>query len=116
MSTNIHCTPFICLSVILLYLFVVSLLSIICFSFPVRHMKGSPSLTKSRIGPRDYMSSTLGSDLGTTLLSEEDEEDDEEDEEEEDRYAAVSKALCGFDYTPAHSMEGLESTGTSGDG
>ena len=51
-----------------------------------------------------------------SLVSEEDEEDDEEDEEEEDRYAAVSKALCGFDYTPAHSMEGLESTGTSGDG
>ncbi|KAJ3588696.1 hypothetical protein NHX12_009550 [Muraenolepis orangiensis] len=32
------------------------------------HMKGSPSLSKNRMGPRDYMSSTLGSDLGTTLL------------------------------------------------
>jgi len=74
-------------------------------------MKGSPSLSKGRLGPRDYMSSTLGSDLGTTLLSEEDEEEDE-DEEEEERYAVVSKALCGFDYTPGHSMDGLESTGT----
>ncbi|CAL8362757.1 unnamed protein product [Lota lota] len=33
------------------------------------HMKGSPSLSKNRMGPRDYMSSTQGSDLGTTLLS-----------------------------------------------
>lgn len=53
----------------------------------------------------DFMSNTLGSDLGATLLSEDDE--DEEDE----RYAVVSKNLCGFEYTPGHSMDNLESSG-----
>uniref|UniRef100_A0A7N8YCH8 Roundabout homolog 2-like n=1 Tax=Mastacembelus armatus TaxID=205130 RepID=A0A7N8YCH8_9TELE len=56
--------------------------------------------------PMDFMSSTLGSDLGATLLSEE-----EEDEEEDERYAVVSKNLGGFEYTPGHSMDNLEGSG-----
>ncbi len=52
----------------------------------------------------DFMSSTLGSDLGATLLS-------DEDEEEEERYAVVSKNLCGFEYTPGHSVDNLEGSG-----
>ncbi|XP_040907057.1 roundabout homolog 2-like isoform X2 [Toxotes jaculatrix] len=69
------------------------------------HMKSSPNVSKTPIPPMDFMSSTLGSDLGTTLLSEEDE--DEEDE----RYAVVSKNLCGFEYTPGHGVENLEGSG-----
>ncbi|XP_044227558.1 roundabout homolog 2-like [Thunnus albacares] len=71
------------------------------------HMKSSPSVSNTPIPPMDFMSSTLGSDLGATLLSE-----DEEDEEDE-RYAVVSKNLCGFEYTPGHSMDNLESSGKS---
>uniref|UniRef100_UPI003AAF281C roundabout homolog 2-like n=1 Tax=Centroberyx gerrardi TaxID=166262 RepID=UPI003AAF281C len=69
------------------------------------HMKGSPNVPKTPIPPMDFMSGTLGSDLGTTLLSEDDE--DEEDE----RYAVVSKNLCGFEYTPGHSVDNLEGSG-----
>lgn len=69
-----------------------------------RHMKTSPNVSNS---PIDFMSSTLGSDLGTTLLS----EDEEEEEEEDERYAVVSKNLCGFEYTPGHSMDNLEGSG-----
>lgn len=58
------------------------------------------------IPPMDFMSSALGSDLGATLLSDED-----EDEEEDERYAVVSKNLCGFEYTPGHSMDNLEGSG-----
>ncbi|XP_035767334.1 roundabout homolog 2-like [Neolamprologus brichardi] len=68
------------------------------------HMKTSPNVSNS---PIDFMSSTLGSDLGTTLLS----EDEEEEEEEDERYAVVSKNLCGFEYTPGHSMDNLEGSG-----
>lgn len=71
------------------------------------HMKSSPSVSNTPIPPMDFMSSTLGSDLGATLLSE-----DEEDEEDE-RYAVVSKNLCGFEYTPGHSMDNLEGSGKS---
>lgn len=49
----------------------------------------------------DFMSSTLGSDLGDTRLS----------EDEEERYAMVSKHLCGFDYSPGHTMDNLEVSG-----
>uniref|UniRef100_A0A4W6F5M4 Roundabout guidance receptor 2 n=1 Tax=Lates calcarifer TaxID=8187 RepID=A0A4W6F5M4_LATCA len=70
------------------------------------HMKSSPNLSKTPIPPMDFMSSTLGSDLGATLLSEEDEE-----EEEDARYAVVSKNLCGFEYTPGHSVDNLEGSG-----
>ncbi|KAL6099014.1 robo2 [Pungitius sinensis] len=70
------------------------------------HMKGSPNVSTTPIPPVDFMSTTLGSDLGATLLSEED-----EDLEEEERYAVVSKNLGGFDYAPAHSIEGLEGSG-----
>lgn len=65
-------------------------------------MKSSPSVSNT---PVDFMSSTLGSDLGATLLSEEDEE------EEDERYAVVSKNLCGFEYTPGHSVDNLEGSG-----
>lgn len=58
------------------------------------------------IPPMDFMSNTLGSDLGTTLLSEED-----EDVEEDERYAVVSKNLSGFEYTSAHNMDNLEGSG-----
>ncbi|XP_068600470.1 roundabout homolog 2-like [Brachionichthys hirsutus] len=71
------------------------------------HMKGSPNVSKKTNPPMDFMSSTLGSDLGAILLSEEDEEEDEE------RYAVVSKNLCGFDYAPGPS---LDSIGRSGKG
>uniref|UniRef100_A0A3Q3ET86 Roundabout, axon guidance receptor, homolog 2 (Drosophila) n=1 Tax=Labrus bergylta TaxID=56723 RepID=A0A3Q3ET86_9LABR len=67
------------------------------------HMKSSPSVSTTPIPPMDFMSGTLGSDLGATLLSEED--------EEEDRYAVVSKNLCGFEYTPGHSVDNLEGSG-----
>lgn len=70
-------------------------------------MKGSPNVSSTPIPPMDFMSSTLGSDLGATLLSEE----DEDVEEEEERYAAVSKNLCGFEYTPGHSVDNLEGSG-----
>lgn len=74
----------------------------------IRHMKSSPNMSNTNtIPPMDYMSNTLGSDLGTTLLSEED-----EDEEEDERYAVVSKNLCGFEYTPAHNVDILEGSGT----
>lgn len=66
-------------------------------------MKSSPNVANTPIPPVDFMSSTLGSDLGATLLSEED--------EEEERYAMVSKNLCGFEYTPAHSMDNLDGSG-----
>ncbi|CAG5877958.1 unnamed protein product [Menidia menidia] len=74
------------------------------------HMKSSPNVSNT---PTDFMSSTLGSDLGATLLSEEEEEAVEEEEEEEDSYAVVSKNLCRFDYTPGHSVDNLESSGKS---
>lgn len=69
-------------------------------------MKSSPNVSKTPIPPMDFMSSTLGSDLGATLLSE-----DDEDEEEEERYAVVSKNLCGFEYTPGHSVDNLDGSG-----
>ncbi|XP_037605220.1 roundabout homolog 2-like isoform X2 [Sebastes umbrosus] len=72
------------------------------------HMKGSPNVSSTPIPPMDFMSSTLGSELGATLLSEED-----EDVEEEERYAMVSKNLCGFEYTPGHSVDNLEGSGKS---
>ncbi|XP_075876403.1 roundabout homolog 2-like [Nelusetta ayraudi] len=71
------------------------------------HMKGSQNVSNTPIPPVDFMSGTLGSELGGTLLS----EDEEEEEEEEERYAMVSKNLCGFEYTPGHSMDGLEAAG-----
>lgn len=67
-------------------------------------MKSSPNVSNTSIPPMDFMSSTLGSDLGATLLS-------EEDEDEEERYAVVSKNLCGFEYTPGHSVDNLEGSG-----
>uniref|UniRef100_A0A7N6BU83 Roundabout, axon guidance receptor, homolog 2 (Drosophila) n=1 Tax=Anabas testudineus TaxID=64144 RepID=A0A7N6BU83_ANATE len=71
------------------------------------HMKSSPNMSNTNtIPPMDFMSSTLGSDLGATLLSEED-----EDEEEDERYAVVSKNLCGFEYTPGHNVDSLEGSG-----
>ncbi|XP_053298098.1 roundabout homolog 2-like [Pleuronectes platessa] len=70
------------------------------------HMKSTPNMSKTPIPPIDFMSSTLGSDLGATLLSE-----DDEDEEEDQRYAMVSKNLCGFEYIPGHSVENLEGSG-----
>lgn len=69
-------------------------------------MKSSPSVSSTPIPPMDFMSGTLGSDLGATLLSEEDEE-----EEEEERYAVVSKNLCSFEYTPGHSVDNLDGSG-----
>lgn len=69
-------------------------------------MKSSPSVSSTPIPPMDFMSGTLGSDLGATLLSEEDEEEDEEE-----RYAVVSKNLCGFEYTPGHSVDNLDGSG-----
>ncbi|XP_030010177.1 roundabout homolog 2-like isoform X2 [Sphaeramia orbicularis] len=69
------------------------------------HMKSTPNVPNTPIPPMEFMSSTLGSDLGATLLSEEDEE------EEEERYAVVSKNLCGFEYTPGHSVDNLEGSG-----
>ncbi|XP_023198329.1 roundabout homolog 2-like isoform X2 [Xiphophorus maculatus] len=71
------------------------------------HMKSSANVSNT---PMDFMSSTLGSDLGATLLSEDDEE---EEEEEDDRYAVVSKNLCGFEYTPGHTVDSFEGTGKS---
>uniref|UniRef100_A0A8C4E1Q4 Roundabout homolog 2 n=1 Tax=Dicentrarchus labrax TaxID=13489 RepID=A0A8C4E1Q4_DICLA len=65
--------------------------------------RSSPNVSNTPIPPMDFMSSTLGSDLGDTLLSEED--------EEEERYAMVSKNLCGFEYTPGHSVDNLEGSG-----
>lgn len=59
-------------------------------------------MANTPIPPVEFMSSTLGSDLSATLLSEEDEE------EEEERYAVVSKNLSGFEYTPSHSTDNLE--------
>ncbi|XP_029030352.1 roundabout homolog 2-like isoform X2 [Betta splendens] len=70
------------------------------------HMKSSPNMSNpSTIPPMDFMSSALGSDLGATLLSDED-----EDEEEDQRYAVVSKNLCGFDF---HGVENLSGSGKS---
>ncbi|KAJ0004339.1 hypothetical protein NQD34_010553 [Periophthalmus magnuspinnatus] len=66
------------------------------------HMKSSPNVSNTPIPPMDFLSSTLGSEVGATLLS-------EEEEEEEERYAVVSKNL--FDYTPGHSTENLEDSG-----
>ncbi|XP_041864948.1 roundabout homolog 2-like isoform X2 [Melanotaenia boesemani] len=68
------------------------------------HMKSSPNVSNATM---DFMSTTLGSDLGATLLSEED------DEEEDERYAVVSKNLCGFEYTPGHSVDNKGSGKTS---
>ncbi|XP_027887634.1 roundabout homolog 2-like isoform X4 [Xiphophorus couchianus] len=68
------------------------------------HMKSSANVSNT---PMDFMSSTLGSDLGATLLSEDDEE---EEEEEDERYAVVSKNLCGFEYTPGHTVDSFEGT------
>lgn len=67
-------------------------------------MKSSPTVSNTPIPPVDFMPSTLGSDLGATLLS-------EDEDEEEERYAVVSKNLCGFEYTPGHSMDNLEGSG-----
>lgn len=67
-------------------------------------MKSSPNVSNTPIPPVDFMPSTLGSDLGATLLS-------EDEDEEEERYAVVSKNLCGFEYTPGHSMDSLEGSG-----
>lgn len=75
----------------------------------LRHMKGSQNMSNAPIPPVDFMSGTLSSELGGTLLSEDEEE---EEVEEEERYAMVSKNLCGFEYTPGHSMDGLEAAGT----
>uniref|UniRef100_A0A8C6W0T0 Roundabout guidance receptor 2 n=1 Tax=Nothobranchius furzeri TaxID=105023 RepID=A0A8C6W0T0_NOTFU len=69
------------------------------------HMKSSPNVSST---PMDFMSSTLGSDLGASLLSEEEED---EDDEEDGRYAVVSKNLCGFEYTPSHSVDSLDNSG-----
>ncbi|KAK2879707.1 roundabout homolog 2-like isoform X2 [Channa argus] len=69
------------------------------------HMKSSPNMSNT-IPPMDFMSSTLGSNLGATLLSEED-----NDEEVDERYAVVSKNLSGFEFTPGHSMDNLEASG-----
>ncbi|XP_072302616.1 roundabout homolog 2-like isoform X1 [Eucyclogobius newberryi] len=66
------------------------------------HMKSSPNVSHTPIPPMDFLSSTLGSEVGAALLS-------EEEEEEEERYAVVSKNL--FDYTPGHSIENLEDSG-----
>lgn len=68
----------------------------------IRHLKSSPNVANTPIPPVEFMSSTLGSDLSATLLSEEDEEDEEE------RYAVVSKNLSGFEYAPSHSADNLE--------
>lgn len=68
-------------------------------------MKSSPNVPNTPIPPVDFMSSTLGSDLGANLLS-------EEDDDEEERYAVVSKNMCGFEYTPSHSLDNLEGSGT----
>lgn len=71
----------------------------------IRHMKSSPNMSKpNTIPPMDFMSSALGSDLGATLLS------DEDEEEEDERYAVVSKNLCGFD---CHGAENLNGPGTA---
>ncbi|XP_021173260.2 roundabout homolog 2 isoform X2 [Fundulus heteroclitus] len=69
------------------------------------HMKSGANVSNTSM---DFMSSTLGSDLGVTLLSEDDEE-----EEEDERYSVVSKNLCGLEYTPGHSIDSLEGTGKS---
>ncbi|XP_072769921.1 roundabout homolog 2-like isoform X3 [Nerophis lumbriciformis] len=66
------------------------------------HMKSNSNMTNTPIPPMDFMSSTLGSDLGDTRLSE---------DEEEERYAVVSKNLCGFDYSPGHTLDNLEVSG-----
>ncbi|XP_028322376.1 roundabout homolog 2-like isoform X2 [Gouania willdenowi] len=68
------------------------------------HMKSSSNVSNS---PMDFMSTALSSDLGTTLIS----EDEEEEDVEEERYAIVSKNLCGFEYTPGHSMDNLDGSG-----
>ncbi|XP_013859386.1 roundabout homolog 2 isoform X1 [Austrofundulus limnaeus] len=68
------------------------------------HMKSNSNVSNT---PLDFMSSTLGSDLGASLLSEEEEDEDEDDE----KYAVVSKNLCSFDYTPGHSMDNLDGSG-----
>lgn len=68
-------------------------------------MKGSPNMSNTNtLPPMDFLSGALGSDLGATLLSEDDEEEDE-------RYAVVSKNLCGYDYSAGHSVDNLESSG-----
>lgn len=64
-------------------------------------------MANTSMPPVDFLSSTLGSDLGATLLSE------EEEEEEEERYAVVSKNLSGFEYTPSHSIDNLDGSGKS---
>ncbi|XP_054610309.1 roundabout homolog 2-like isoform X2 [Dunckerocampus dactyliophorus] len=66
------------------------------------HMKSNSSTANTAMPPMDFMSSTLGSDLGDTRLSE---------DEEEERYAVVSKNLCGFDYSPGHTLDNLEVSG-----
>ncbi|XP_077402728.1 roundabout homolog 2-like [Vanacampus margaritifer] len=66
------------------------------------HMKSNSNMSNTTIPPMDFMSSTLGSDLADTRLSE---------DEEEQRYAMASKNLCGFEYTPGHTMDNLEVAG-----
>ncbi|XP_052313218.1 roundabout homolog 2-like isoform X2 [Oncorhynchus keta] len=65
-------------------------------------MKGSPHPPKAPVPPMGYVSSTLGSDLGTNLQCE---------EEEEDEGYGVSRQLCGFDYAAGISMDNLEGSG-----
>ncbi|KAM8835136.1 roundabout homolog 2-like isoform 1-T1 [Synchiropus picturatus] len=69
------------------------------------HIKSSSNMSNTSIPPMDFLSSTLGSDLGKTLLSE------DEEEEAEQRYAVVSKNSGGFDYSSGHSGDHLEYSG-----
>ncbi|XP_041741953.1 roundabout homolog 2 isoform X4 [Coregonus clupeaformis] len=66
------------------------------------HMNGSQHPPKAPVPPMGYVSSTLGSDLGTNIPCE---------EEEEDEAYGVSHQLCGFDYTAGCSMDNLEGSG-----
>lgn len=64
-------------------------------------MKTSPNVSNASVPPVDFMSNALGSDLGDAHLS----EDDEEEEEEQERYAVVSKNLCGFEFPAGHCVD-----------
>ncbi|XP_077448156.1 roundabout homolog 2-like isoform X1 [Stigmatopora argus] len=65
------------------------------------HMKSSSNMSNNSIPPMDFMSSTLGSDLA-------------DEDQEEERYAMVSKNVCGFDYAPGHAMDKPEVSGKGG--
>ncbi|KAL0994173.1 hypothetical protein UPYG_G00118740 [Umbra pygmaea] len=69
------------------------------------HMKGSPIPAKAPIAPMAYISSTLGSDIGTNIQCEE--------EEEEDEGYGVSGRLCGFDYAAGCSADNQDGAGYS---